>query len=102
MTSGPGHTRYMRDFYKRRHLTGPNDEMNRLYVIEPTPTVTGAAAHNHLPLRSNDVELFARALAAKVGAGGSGTAPANSSKFLDAVAPDLVKHRGAGIVIAGE
>ena len=102
MTSGPGHVRYMKDFYRRRNLTGPNDEMNRLYVVEPTPTVTGAAADNHLPLRSNDVELFARALAAKVGAGGSAAAPANAAKFLDAVASDLLKHRGAGVVIAGE
>jgi molybdopterin-containing oxidoreductase family iron-sulfur binding subunit len=92
----------MKDFYRRRNLTGPNDEMNRLYVIEPTPTVTGAAADNHLPLRSNDVELFARALAAKIGPGGSATAPAGSEKFLDAVASDLLKHRGAGLVIAGE
>jgi len=102
MTSGPGHVRYMKDFYRRRNLTGPNDEMNRLYVIEPTPTVTGAAADNHLPLRSNDVELFARALAAKIGPGGAATAPAGSEKFLEAVASDLLKHRGAGLVIAGE
>jgi molybdopterin-containing oxidoreductase family iron-sulfur binding subunit len=102
MTSGPGHVRYMRDFYRRRNLTGPNDEMNRLYVVEPTPTVTGAAADNHLPLRSNDVELFARALAAKLGPGGAATPPAGSEKFLDAVASDLLKLRGAGLVIAGE
>ena len=102
MTSGPGHVRYMKDFYRRRNLTGPNDEMNRLYVVEPTPTVTGAAADNHLPLRANDVELFARALAAKVGGGGSATAPANSQKFLDALASDLTAHRGASVVIAGE
>ena len=102
MTSGPGHVRYMKDFYRRRNLTGPNDEMNRLYVIEPTPTVTGAAADNRLPLRSNDVELFARALAAKISGGGSATAPANSQKFLDALASDLTAHRGSCVVIAGE
>jgi MoCo/4Fe-4S cofactor protein with predicted Tat translocation signal len=102
MTSGPGHVRYMKDFYRRRNLTGPNDEMNRLYVVEPTPSVTGAAADNHLPLRSNDVELFARALAAKIGPGGAATAPAGSEKYLDAVASDLLRHRGAGLVIAGE
>jgi len=45
-------------------------------VVEPTPSVTGAAADNHLPLRSNDVELFARALAAKIAPGGAATAPA--------------------------
>jgi MoCo/4Fe-4S cofactor protein with predicted Tat translocation signal len=102
MAFGPGHVRYMKDFYRRRTLTGPGDEMNRLYVIEPTPTVTGAAADNHLPLRANDVELFARALAAKIGPGGAASAPAGSEKFLDAVASDLLKHRGSGLVIAGE
>ena len=102
MASGPGHVRYMKDFYRRRNLTGPNDEMNRLYVVEPTPTVTGATADNRLPLRSNDVELFARALAAKIGPGGAAVAPAGAAKFLDAVASDLLKHRGAGLVVAGE
>jgi molybdopterin-containing oxidoreductase family iron-sulfur binding subunit len=32
MTSGPGHVRYMKDFYRRRNLTGPKDEMNRLII----------------------------------------------------------------------
>jgi MoCo/4Fe-4S cofactor protein with predicted Tat translocation signal len=102
MTSGPGHVRHMKDFYRRRNLTGPNDEMNRLYVVEPTPSVTGAAADNRLPLRSNDVELFARALAAKIGPGGTAAAPTGAGKFLDAVASDLLNHQGAGLVIAGE
>jgi len=41
--------------------------MNRLYVVEPTPSVTGATADHRLPLRATEVELFARALAAKLG-----------------------------------
>jgi molybdopterin-containing oxidoreductase family iron-sulfur binding subunit len=101
LSSGPGHVRYMKEFYRRRTLTGPNDEMNRLYVVEPTPSVTGATADNRLPLKANDVELFARALAAKLG-GGSAAAPAGSEKFLDAVAADLQKNRGAGLVVAGQ
>src|SRR5258707_2774070 len=92
----------MKDFSRHPNLTGWNDEMNRLYVVEPTPSVTGAAADNHLPLRSNDVELFARALAAKIGPGGAATAPAGSEKYLNAVASDLLRHRGAGLIIAGE
>jgi molybdopterin-containing oxidoreductase family iron-sulfur binding subunit len=101
LASGPGHVRYMKDFYKRRHLTDPKSEMNRLYVFEPTPTVTGATADNRLPMKANDVELFARALAAKLG-GGSASAPAGSEKYLEAVASDLLKHKGAGLVVAGE
>ena len=101
LANGPGHVRYMKDFYGKRHLTGPEGEMNRLYVVEPTPTVTGATADNRLPLKANDVELFARALAAKV-SGGNAAALAGSEKFLDAAASDLLKHKGAGLVVAGE
>jgi len=75
--------------------------MNRLYAVEPTPTVTGATADNRLPLKANDVELFARALAAKV-SGAAATPPAGAEKFLEAVASDLTKYRGTGLVVAGE
>jgi MoCo/4Fe-4S cofactor protein with predicted Tat translocation signal len=102
LSSGPGHVRYMKEFYRKRRLNGPQDGMNRLYAVEPTPSVTGSAADNRLPLRANDVELFARALLAKLGGGGTATAPAGSENFLAAVAADLAKHKGAGLVIAGE
>ena len=102
LASGPGHIRYMKDFYRRRKLTGPNDSMNRLYVVEPTPSVTGSSADHRLPLRASEVEQFARALAAKLGLGGSGTVPAAAQKWLEVVATDLQKHRGACLVVAGE
>jgi molybdopterin-containing oxidoreductase family iron-sulfur binding subunit len=100
--SGPGHIRYAREFSRRRKLNGPNDSMNRLYVVEPTPSVTGATADHRLPLRASEVELFARALAAKLGLGGSAALPPSSEKWLDAVAKDLQKHKGASLVVAGE
>jgi MoCo/4Fe-4S cofactor protein with predicted Tat translocation signal len=100
--SGPGHIRYAREFSRRRKLTGPSDTMNRLYVVEPTPSVTGATADHRLPLRASEVELFARALAAKLGLGGSTTILPSAEKWLDAVAKDLQKHKGASLVVAGE
>src|ERR1700676_588715 len=102
LSSGPGHVRYMKEFYRRRHLNGPEDKMNRLYAVEPTPTVTGATADDRLPLRASDVDAFARALAAKLGLGGSAAAPAGSEEWLDAVAKDLQEHRGTSLVVAGE
>ena len=102
LSSGPGNVRYMKEFYRRRKLTGPDSQMNRLYVVEPTPTVTGATADHRLPLRASEVENFARALAAKLGLGGSAAAPAGSENWLDAVATDLQKHRGSSLVVAGE
>jgi molybdopterin-containing oxidoreductase family iron-sulfur binding subunit len=100
--SGPGHIRYAREFSRRRKLSGPNDKMNRLYVVEPTPSVTGATADHHLPLRASEVELFARALAGKLGLGTSRALPPETQKWLDAAAKDLQKHRGASLVVAGE
>jgi MoCo/4Fe-4S cofactor protein with predicted Tat translocation signal len=108
LASGPGHVRYMKSFYKRRkldddptveHLSG---EMNRLYVVEPTPSVTGSSADHRLPLRASEVEQFARALAAKLGLGGSGTLSPAAEKWLNGVAKDLQGHRGSSLVIAGE
>jgi MoCo/4Fe-4S cofactor protein with predicted Tat translocation signal len=101
--SGPGHIRYAREFSRRRNLNGPNDTMNRLYVVEPTPSVTGATADHRLPLRASEVGSFARALAAKLGLDGSGAAlPSTAEKWLDAVAKDLQKHNGTSLVVAGE
>src|SRR6266436_3880113 len=110
--SGPGHIRYAREFSRRRKLNGVADKMNRLYVVEPTPSVTGATADHRLPLRASEVELFARALAARVRrvtkldplavALAAAVPPSGSEKWLDAVAKDLVEHRGKCLVVAGE
>jgi len=109
--SGPGHVRYARKFFSRRKLKDSNpladetlsgDVMNRLYVVEPTPSVTGASADHRLPLRSSEVAAFAAALAGKLGMGGNAKAPASAEKWLDVVAKDLQQHRGSSLVVAGE
>jgi molybdopterin-containing oxidoreductase family iron-sulfur binding subunit len=102
LASGPGHIGYMNAFYRRRKLSGPGDTMNRLYVVEPTPSVTGSSADHRLPLRASEIEQFTRGLAALVGLGGSGTLSPAAQKWLDAVASDLAKHRGTSLVVAGE
>ncbi len=108
LASGPGHIRYMKEFYRRRKLDQFEEarraggEMNRLYVVEPTPSVTGATADHRLPLRASDVALFARALAGRLGLGGSASFPPAAEKWLDAVTKDLQKHPRASLVVAGE
>jgi MoCo/4Fe-4S cofactor protein with predicted Tat translocation signal len=102
LASGPGHIGYMKQFYRRRKLSGPSDTMNRLYVVEPTPSVTGSSADHRLPLKVSEVGQFARALAAKLGLGGSGALTPAVQKWLDAVAGDLQKNRGKSLVVAGE
>jgi MoCo/4Fe-4S cofactor protein with predicted Tat translocation signal len=98
----PGFTRYSRDFAQRRR---PEEKMNRLYVVESTPTSTGAKADHRLPVRGLEIEQFARTLASQLGANagaGGGNLPADATKYLAAVLDDLKSHRGASVVIAGE
>jgi molybdopterin-containing oxidoreductase family iron-sulfur binding subunit len=102
LASGPGHIRYMKDYFKRRKLNGPDGEMNRLYVAEPTPSVTGATADHRLPVRASEVPQLARGIAAKLGLGGSATLPEAMNRWADAVVKDLQANRGASVVVAGE
>jgi MoCo/4Fe-4S cofactor protein with predicted Tat translocation signal len=106
LSSGPGHTRYAREFGSRRDLSaGPSSKLNRLYVAESMATNTGAVSDHRLPVRSTDIDDLARQLAAAAGVAvapstnASGKIPA---EWVGAVSRDLAAHRGSSIVIAGE
>jgi len=97
----PGNVRYIRDFVKRRNPeTGT---MSRLYVVESTPSSTGAKADHRLPLRAGDVEPFAnsllRLLAENVG---SPTGPTGPPGFYPALFTDLQTHHGSSVVVPGD
>jgi molybdopterin-containing oxidoreductase family iron-sulfur binding subunit len=76
---------------------GRVEKPNRLYVVESTPTLTGARSDHRRPTPS-EIEAFARAVAAAVGALPGGPA---GDEFASAVAKDLAAHRGSGLVLAG-
>ncbi|MGA2458852.1 MAG: TAT-variant-translocated molybdopterin oxidoreductase [Terriglobales bacterium] len=95
----PGSTRYTRDFAARRN---PDANMNRLYVVESTPSSTGMKADHRLPVQASYVETFAKTLAAAVGITISGSESRGASGFDKAVAADLAAHRGSSVVIAGD
>jgi MoCo/4Fe-4S cofactor protein with predicted Tat translocation signal len=96
----PGNVKYIRDFAKRRN---PDAPMNRLYVIESTPTTTGAKADHRLPLRASDIETFAKAMPV-VEAINSNPPGLNGSQqaFAAAMWKDLQGHPGSSVVIAGD
>ncbi|HMD48618.1 MAG TPA: TAT-variant-translocated molybdopterin oxidoreductase, partial [Bryobacteraceae bacterium] len=74
--------------------------MNRLYVLEPSPTPTGSMADHHFGMRGTEVEAAAWDLAAALGV--PGAASTGKWKEAAAVAKDLSAHKGASVVIAGE
>ena len=86
--------------------TGSGQAMNRLYAVEGVYSLTGAMADHRLRLESRQIGAFVGALAARLGASGaaagSGSAVAGvDPRWIDAVAKDLLAHRGTGLIVAG-
>ena len=90
----PGSTRYIRDFAARRN---PDANMNRLYVIESTPSSTGMKADHRLPMRSADIVNLSESIHMGL-LGMTGGDP----KFVPAIVRDLLAHKGSSVVIAGD
>jgi molybdopterin-containing oxidoreductase family iron-sulfur binding subunit len=102
---GPAALRYARDFTDKRRVSGPQSGMNRLYVAESTPTVTGSMADHRWALGSRALEAFAFAVARGLGVANSGgAAPPDGieERAVNAVVRDLQSHRGRGIIVAGD
>jgi Fe-S-cluster-containing dehydrogenase component/anaerobic selenocysteine-containing dehydrogenase len=116
----PGSVRASREFADGRRLSSPRDSMNRLYVVEPGFTSTGAAADHRLRLPAREVGPYLKALAAELGAAGvladtdgasfgalrsgvgSAKAPAGvSDKWIKSVAKELVAARGQSLIVVG-
>ncbi len=66
--SYPGFHKLVRDYAERRKH--PEKGMNRLYVVESTPTTTGMKAEHRLGLRASEIPAFAAELAKAVGVAG--------------------------------
>jgi molybdopterin-containing oxidoreductase family iron-sulfur binding subunit len=104
LASGVASLRYARQFSKRRRVTESATPMNRLYVVEPMPTPTGAKADHRLALRAGDIEDFAWAVAVNLRLAASAKQSDNGdiNSWSGPVADDLIHNKGASLVIAGE
>jgi MoCo/4Fe-4S cofactor protein with predicted Tat translocation signal len=91
----PGSTRYIRDFAAKRN---PDGEMNRLYVVESTPSSTGMKADHRIPMRAAEIETLAGALVAAAPQGIN----ADVLDAVHAIAADLNAHKGSSVVIPGD
>ena len=102
LMEGPAAVRHARDFAARRWVDGEEPDMNRLYVVESTPTNTGATADHRFPVSAHRIEGVAREIGSALGlATGSTDAHANDP-WISAVAQDLQKHSGESVVMVGD
>jgi MoCo/4Fe-4S cofactor protein with predicted Tat translocation signal len=101
-----GSLHYARDYAATRRVrvtAGETPEISRLYAVESTPSLTGAAADHRLKMKPSDVEWFTRALAAELGIETDfslNDAPWDSNT-LAAIVEDLRANQGASLVVAG-
>jgi len=105
-----------RDFAKGRKVKDKADakKMNRLYTVESAFTVTGAMADHRLRLPHLHQAAFTAKLVSRVIELAGGDADlanvlrdragevAVDAAWIDACAEDLVSHRGASVILAGE
>ncbi len=94
----PGNTKYIRDFASRRNPDSGN--MSRLYVIESTPSSTGAKADHRLPMQGSQIENFSLVMAGSVHRFSGNPSPlsAEAERFLNVLGRDL----GSALIVAGD
>jgi MoCo/4Fe-4S cofactor protein with predicted Tat translocation signal len=99
-STAPGRLRFARDFAAGRDPVGRR-RMSRLYAVESTPTLVGAAADHRFVLAPSEIERFLRALAAALGAAPKAWAWTDGPAWQAALAQDLAAHRGRALVHIG-
>jgi molybdopterin-containing oxidoreductase family iron-sulfur binding subunit len=102
LSPGPGQLVYTRELTARRRPEHPRG-LNRLYVVEPVPSLAGALADHRLAVRDSEVSSFARRVAAELGLEvTAGSLREAVETWARAIAADLAEHRGRSLVLAGE
>ncbi len=110
----PGSVRYARDFAQRRRILRSSDpgthtgdvRLNKLFVAEACPTITGAMADNRLPVQSSRIEQLVLALVAAFGRTEGGIEPPNllppERKWVRSIIEAIGGARGTSLFVAGE
>jgi Fe-S-cluster-containing dehydrogenase component/anaerobic selenocysteine-containing dehydrogenase len=118
LSSTPFSVRYARQFSARRRISAPSDSMSRLYVVESMLSPTGSRADHRLRVRPSQIGRVAASVAAELMLGlglappGGNPAPLEAAlerlrptedvHFIQALARDLARNKGASVVMVGE
>jgi molybdopterin-containing oxidoreductase family iron-sulfur binding subunit len=109
LTTGAAAVRYSHDFAQSRRPydfgNQPRRPLSRLYVVESTPTNTGAMADHCLLVPPAEMEQLALALGQELGLqlrdSSQLSLDARARLWITTMAEDLRAHQGSSIVLAG-
>ncbi len=94
--------RYIKDYNKSRLYSEEKKDINRLYAIETTMSLTGAKADHRLAVKPSQMPEIARAIAAALGVSGASSTYTENAQWIQAMARDLQANRGRSIVVPGD
>ncbi len=94
--------RYTKDFVKGRNFSEEKQDINRLYMVETSVSITGAKADHRIGVKPSQMPDVARAIAAAVGVGAANSTYTENAQWISALAKDLQANRGKSVVVAGD
>jgi len=92
---------YIKDYSKKRQWSEENKDINRLYVVESSVSITGSKADHRLTVKPSEMPEIAKAIAAALGVGGATQANNNNAAWINAMAKDLMAFKGRSVVVPG-
>ena len=93
---------YIKGFSAGRKFSEEKKEINRLYTVESTVTLTGAKAEHRLAVKPSQIAEVAKAVAKALGVAGANSTYNENAQWIAAMAKDLNEHKGKSLVVAGE
>jgi len=104
----PNNVEYAKQVSSRRKVTDTDGEMNRIYSVEDSFSLTGSYADHRLKLKASQMEAFTYALAAALSTRINGLSAFSSytneftdHKWITALADDLAANAGSSALTAG-
>ena len=111
LMTDPEAVRHAMEFAEGRRIRGEHGSMSRLWSVESALTVTGSNADQRLRLRPGQMagflgllagELESRGLALSLPTAGFHAIDGVQKSWVEALAQDLLEHRGKSIILAGQ
>ena len=93
---------YIKDYAKARNYSEEHKEINRLYCVETTLSLTGAKADHRIAVKPSHMPEIAKAVAKACGVAGANSTYTENAQWIAAMAKDLVEHKGKSLVVAGD
>ncbi|MGH7784719.1 MAG: molybdopterin oxidoreductase, partial [Candidatus Binatia bacterium] len=93
--------RYIKDYSKKKAYSEENKDINRLYSVETTLSLTGAKADHRIAVKPSQIPEIAKAIAKALGVAGASSTYTDNAAWISVMAKDLIAAKGRSIVFAG-